>query len=92
MVQLNEELLALLDAEARRLGVSRSAVIRSTLEEHFAELREARVGRAIAEGYRRIPPAEPDTWADLALLGDQGTGAVLQRLDQEEREQGLEPW
>jgi predicted transcriptional regulator len=92
MVQLSDELLALLDSEAGRRGVSRSALIREAVEHHLAEARSDRVGRAIAEGYRRVPPATPDSWGDLEPLADQGTADLLGRLDEEERREGLAPW
>jgi Arc/MetJ-type ribon-helix-helix transcriptional regulator len=92
MVQLTDELLADLDEEARRRGVSRSAVIRDAVHEHLRATRAARVGRSIAEGYRRLPPTTPDGWGDLEGLLEEGTVDVLRRLDQEERDQGHPPW
>lgn len=92
MVQLTEELVGLLDREAVRRGVSRSALIRVALEEFFASDREAAIGRRIAEGYRGIPPATPDAWGDLEAQSDRAAGEVAQRLDEEERRQGMKPW
>ncbi len=92
MVQLSRELVDLLDREAARRGVSRSALIRGVLEESLADEREAAVGRRIAEGYARIPPATPDAWGDLAAMTDEAAGDLLQRLDAEERESGERPW
>ena len=53
--------LAVLDAMvADGLGESRSAVIRRAVE-HLADVvRRARVGDAIAESYRMLPPADED--------------------------------
>jgi metal-responsive CopG/Arc/MetJ family transcriptional regulator len=65
LVQLSEELLELLDREAARRGVSRSALIREAIEEHLDAERRAEIGRQIAEGYRRIPQTDEELeWAD----------------------------
>jgi|SRR5688500_11839507 hypothetical protein len=92
MVQLSEDLVELLDREAARRGVSRSALIRGVLEESLADELEASVGRRIAEGYRRIPPATPDEWGDLARLTDTAASDTLHRLDAEEQASGHPPW
>lgn len=90
MVQLNDRLLRLLDRRAARRGVSRSALIRSALEEFLSEDEEAAIGEQIAEGYRRIPPVTPDEWGDLQELTDNATVDVLHRLDAEESASGHE--
>ncbi len=92
IVQLNTDLLELLDQEAARRGVSRSALVRSALEELLRDEREAVISRQIVEGYRRIPPATPDEWGNLEATSEQATGDLLRRLDSEERRQGHEPW
>lgn len=92
MVQLSEELVELLDREAAGRGISRSALIRGLLEEVLADERRAAVGRSIAEGYRRMPPATPEAWGDLAAVTDQAAVDLLQRLDAEEREAGERAW
>lgn len=92
MVQLTDRLLQLLDRQAARRGISRSALIRTALEEFLSKDEEAMVGRAIVEGYERIPPVTPDEWGDLAQLTDQATVDALHRLDAEERAEGREPW
>ncbi len=92
MVQLSEELIADLDAEAAERGVSRSAVIREAVEQHLDERRHDAIGEAIAEGYRRIPPGTPDEWGNLERVADLSGRETAQRLDQEEREAGFEPW
>lgn len=92
MVQLSEELIELLDRRAAGEGLSRSALIRGVLEESFAEERAAAVGRQIAEGYERMPPATPDAWGDLEATADRAAGELLQRLDAEERAAGEPPW
>ena len=92
LVQLTEELLSLLDAEAARRGISRSALIREAVIAHLHEAREASISRAIVEGYTRVPPGTPDGWGDLEAAADESTLETLQRLDEEEREAGFEPW
>lgn len=92
MVLLTDELVALLDQEAVRRGKSRSAVIREVLEGHFAQAREAEIGRQIADGYRRVPPGTPDEWGDLESLGDRANRDLLRRLEAEERRAGVGPW
>jgi Arc/MetJ-type ribon-helix-helix transcriptional regulator len=92
MVQLTDELVAVLDEEAVRRGISRSAVIRAALELYLEGAREHAVTNAIVEGYRRIPPATPDAWGELERLGERSTNELLQRLDAEERSEGHAPW
>lgn len=89
MVQLTDELVSLLDAEADRRGVSRSALIREVLDRYLKEGREAEVGRRIVEGYRRFPQAALDEWGNLGALADRSTAETLKRLDTEEREAGI---
>jgi metal-responsive CopG/Arc/MetJ family transcriptional regulator len=65
LVQLSEELLELLDREAARRNVSRSALIREAIEQHLDTERRAEIGRRIVEGYRRIPQTEEELeWAE----------------------------
>jgi Arc/MetJ-type ribon-helix-helix transcriptional regulator len=92
MVQLTDSLLAELDRQAARLSTSRSALIRRAVEDFLKRDREAQAAREIVEGYKRIPPATPDEWGDLAGVTDGATVDVLHRLDAEERSQGHEPW
>jgi metal-responsive CopG/Arc/MetJ family transcriptional regulator len=66
LVQLNDELLALLDEKAARLRRSRSDLIRDALERYLAAEREAEIDRAIIEGYTRIPQKDHDPWAAAA--------------------------
>lgn len=92
MVQLTDALVAELDSEAAERGVSRSAVIRCAIEDHLAERRQNAIGKAITDGYRRIPPAAPDGWADLEVTADQAGHALAQRLDAEEEAAGFGSW
>lgn len=57
LVQLSEELVALLDRRAERDGVSRASVIRAAIEAYVDT--DALVDRQIVEGYRNQPQ-----WAD----------------------------
>jgi predicted transcriptional regulator len=59
LVQLTDDLLALLDERAEAEGRSRSALIREAIEHYLAADLAARRDRAIVDGYRRIPPPEP---------------------------------
>lgn len=66
LVQLSDELLALLDERAAKSGRSRSEIIRAAIERELAAEREAAIDRAIVEGYTRIPPPEHDPWAEAS--------------------------
>ncbi len=92
MVQLSDELVGLLDGEARARGISRSALIREILVGHLREHGQASTGRQIAEGYERMPPGQPDDWGDVDALTDRATADLLGRLDAEERAAGKAPW
>jgi predicted transcriptional regulator len=89
MVQLNEELVEALDAEAARRSTSRSALIRSLLQEGLSASTEAAITAAIVEGYRRIPPGTPDGWGDLEAQADRLTRETNERLAKEEADAGL---
>jgi predicted transcriptional regulator len=92
LVQLTDDLVALLDEEAAERGVSRSALIREVLADHLAQRRQVSIAAAIIDGYRRIPPATPDAWGDATRLTDQATVDLLKRLDAEEERDGHDPW
>lgn len=92
MVQLTDELVEELDLEAAQRGVSRSALIREAIEDHFSERRARSVAHQIVEGYRRVPPGTPDEWGSLDDAADMAAREVSQRLDAEERVQGHDRW
>jgi len=92
MVQLTDELVGALSDEARRRGLSRSALIRAVLEEYLDAQGQVAIGRQIADGYARVPPATPDEWGDIADLTDRATADLLVRLDTEERNAGSQSW
>jgi len=62
LVQLSDELLALLDERAAKSGRSRSEIIRSAIERELAAEHEAAIDKAIVDGYTRAPQG-PDPWA-----------------------------
>jgi metal-responsive CopG/Arc/MetJ family transcriptional regulator len=62
LVQLTDELLALLDQRATSLKRSRSDLIREAIQAYLADGAEAEIGRRIVEGYRRVPPE--DLWPE----------------------------
>ncbi len=92
MVQLTDELVEMLDREAGRRAMSRSALIREILTAHFADGFEGRLTQRIVEGYRRVPPASPDEWGLVQETTDVATRELLQRLDAEERREGHPLW
>lgn len=92
MVQLTDELVELLDEEAARRGISRSALIREILTAGLAEAADGAVVRSIVAGYTRLPQAMPDEWGSLEEQADRSATEVACRLDVEERAAGHEPW
>ena len=92
LVQLSEELLDALDAEAARRGVSRSALLREAVAFFLADAGGDTVTAAVVAGYTRIPPETPDEWGDLEAERDRNAAETLQRLDAEERIAGVRPW
>ena len=66
LVQLFDELFALLDERAVRTGRSRSELIRAAVEHEFAEDRAEAIDASIVEAYRRAPPPEHDRWAEAS--------------------------
>ena len=65
LVQLSDELVALLDHRAARSGRSRSSIIREALERYLASDAEARIDAMIVQAYERLPQG-PDHWANVA--------------------------
>jgi len=92
IVQLTDDLVEALDAEAARRGVSRSALIRQAILDYLRAQSAQAVDRAIIEGYRRIPAGTPDAWGDMDAFAEASARETLQRLDAEERDAGLPPW
>lgn len=92
MVQLSDDLVTRLDAEAQRRHTSRSALIRAAITRFLADESEAAVTAAIIEGYRRVPQGIPDGWGGIEGVLDRSAAEVAQRLDAEEREAGYSRW
>ncbi len=91
IVQLNADLVELLDREASRRAISRSALIRESIEAHLEDARERSITRRIVDGYTKVPPEQPDIWGDLDGLADVSSEESLIRLREEETRRGG-PW
>jgi metal-responsive CopG/Arc/MetJ family transcriptional regulator len=65
LVQLSDELIALLDERAASSGRSRSALIREAIEAYLATDEQAAIDALIVQAYERFPQ-EADRWADVA--------------------------
>ena len=65
LVQLTDELLAIVDQRAACVGRSRSELIREALASYFAKDRAAAIDAAIVAGYEPVPD-ERDPWAAAA--------------------------
>lgn len=66
LVQLTDDLVDQLDGRARRLGVSRSRLIRDLLEASLSDERGLELTRRMIEGYGRVPQEDArDEWGDL---------------------------
>jgi len=68
IVQLSDQLVAMLDERAQREGTSRSAIIRAAVEAWLADDADAAIDRAIIDGYRRHPPAIPTDLEEAAAI------------------------
>jgi metal-responsive CopG/Arc/MetJ family transcriptional regulator len=66
LVQLPDDLLAVVDECASKRGVSRSELVRTALREHLAAMFGAETDRRIVEAYTRQPQPEQDPWAEAA--------------------------
>ncbi len=92
MVQLTDDLIDLLDAEAARQGTSRSALIRAAIAAYLADTRESAITRRLVEGYTRTPSSGVDEWGDLDRQRFEASLATMRGLAVEEGAAGLEPW
>lgn len=70
-VRLPDTLLAALDdLVARGVYDSRAAAVRAGIEAVRELDRQRLTDRAVVEGYRRVPPTEPERQAAIASLKD----------------------
>lgn len=60
LVQLDTAMVAILDERAAMRGTSRSALIREALAAYLGSDASAQLDAAIVDGYRHVPPGEPD--------------------------------
>jgi metal-responsive CopG/Arc/MetJ family transcriptional regulator len=72
-VALNEDLLRSADQAAKRIGVSRSALIRQALAAHLKSLEMREELRKDQEGYEKYPDTEPDRmgWEQVTSWPDE---------------------
>ena len=68
LVQLTDELLALLDEKAAKEGTSRSELIRQAIERYLRDERKAEIDAAIVEAYTRMPQPDYDPWAEASAI------------------------
>lgn len=94
MVQLNDELLALLDQRAAADGASRSHVIREAVVAYLDADRTASIDQQIVDGYRRMPQSDfdQDAWGDLGRMMHAMSADHMRQLNEEERAAGFEQW
>lgn len=91
MVQFSTEMVEALDAEAVRVGSSRSSLIRSAVDSYLATSREREITKKLVDGYSAIPQGAEDEWGNVLARTRDATRRTLQRLDEEEESAGL-PW
>lgn len=89
IVQLTPEIVKALDQEALRRGVSRSALVRDSIDAYLQDSREARITAQLVRAYGEIPQGAEDEWGDLGQQMRDNTRRTLQRLDSEEDGAGL---
>lgn len=70
LVQLTDDLVDVLDAIATKRGETRSALIRSVLEDFVKEEDEAEKDRRLIEGYTRFPLGGVDEYGDIDAWGE----------------------
>lgn len=89
IVQLTSEMVEALDREARRAGVSRSALIREAVEGYLAASSEEEITVQLVAAYTKVPQGVEDDWGDLSAQVRENTGRTLRRLDAEDEEAGM---
>ncbi len=89
MVQLSSDMIEALDAEAARVGQSRSSLIRSAVDAYLATSRERAITKQLVDGYTSIPQGADDEWGNVLDASRSATKRTLQRLDEEEKAAGF---
>jgi len=85
LLQLTDELVALLDRRASAQGISRSALVRDLLEEALEVDRSADVSRRMIDAYREAPQQDArDAWGDLDAWSETNARRNLAALGAEE--------
>jgi metal-responsive CopG/Arc/MetJ family transcriptional regulator len=84
MVQLSEQLIEQLDAEASARGCSRSALIREAVEAHLRSSTEEQKLHDYVKGYRLQPQTESE-----GLPDDIAHREMAKALDREEEDAGF---
>jgi metal-responsive CopG/Arc/MetJ family transcriptional regulator len=95
MVQLTDDLIAMLDRRAAQEGVSRSQLVREAIAAFFESSRSAEIDRQIVDAYAQMPQGgayDADEWGNVATLMAALTADQARSLTAEEREAGLPPW
>lgn len=87
MVHLNAEVIGLLDAKAKRRGVSRSQLIREAVDALLAPDRHEQLADRYRQGYSDAPPDSEDAWGELGAWHDE-----LARVRAAERSGSAPPW
>jgi len=67
-------------------------LVHDALAAYHPDDAEAGAVERLVDGYRRHPPATPDAWGDPAEASGHATREMLQRLDAEEADAGVESW
>jgi predicted DNA-binding protein len=81
LVQLTDDLVVLLDAIAAKQGRTRSALIRSVLEEYVKDEDDAEKDRRMIEGYTKYPPGtedDPPEWGTLEAWAEHSLREALE--------------
>ena len=82
----------MLDQRAASGGLSRSQLIRESIEAHLADDHEAEISAQIIAGYERTPQSTPDDWGEVSELVASSARHLHPRLDAEERAARHPPW
>lgn len=87
MVHLHAEVIEMLDAKARRRGVSRSQLIREAVDALLSADRRNGLAERYRQAYRVAPADTADEWGDLGAWH-----AELERIRAAERPREAAAW